>query len=59
MTGLAAKLRRGRDLLRSVDETDFRGLSQSEMNDATTTFRRLRRDVDVISRFFDKAARDA
>ena len=59
MTSLTAKLRKGRDVLRSVDETDFRGLSRSEMNDATTTFKRLRKDVDVISRFFDKASIDA
>lgn len=63
MTSLAAKLRKARDVLQSIDRSDFVGLTQADVNDASNTFRRLRKDVEVISQFFTdespRVSRDA
>ena len=59
MTSLTAKLRRGRDVLQSIDRTDCAGLSRTEMNDALTTFKRLRKDVERISKWIDETAEGA
>ena len=52
MSSLSAKLRKVRDLLSNIDQTDFAGLSPAELNDAGTTFKRLRTDVDRIAGLF-------
>ena len=44
--------RKVRDLLSNIDQTDFAGLSPAELNDAGTTFKRLRTDVDRIAGLF-------
>ena len=54
MSSLSAKLRRVRELLSNIDQSDFDGLLQAELNDARTTFKRLRSDVDKIARLFSK-----
>ena len=59
MSTLSAKLRKVRDVLRSIDRTDFAGLSRAELNDASNTFRRLRTDVETISQFFTETTKDA
>ena len=59
MSSVSAKLRKVRDLLRSIDGTDFAGLSQSELNDASITFKRVRTDVETISQFFAETAENA
>ena len=59
MSSLSAKLRKVRDLLQSIDRTDFGDLSPNDLNDASATFKRLRRDVETISRFFAETSRDA
>ena len=59
MSSLSAKLRKVRDVLRSIDPTDFAGLSRAELNDASNTFKRLRTDVETISQFFAETTKDA
>ena len=59
MSSLSAKLRKVRDVLRSIDPTDFAGLSGAELNDASTTFKRVRTDVDTISKFFAETSKNA
>lgn len=59
MSSLSAKLRKVRDLLQSIDQTDFGDLSPNDLNDASATFKRLRKDVETISRFFAEATKDA
>lgn len=59
MSSLSAKLRKVRDLLRNIDSTDFADLSRADLNDATTTFKRLRTDVDTIAQFFAENSKDA
>lgn len=59
MSTLSAKLRKARSVLGDIDATDFEGLSRPELNEATRTFKRLRKDIETISQFFDKNAKDA
>ena len=59
MSTLSAKLRKVRDLLGSIDQTDFKDLSQPDLNDASNTFRRLRTDIETIGRFFAESKKDA
>ena len=59
LSGLSAKLRKMRDLLRDIDQSDFRGLSRPELNDASSVFKRLRTDVEKVGELFERAARDA
>ena len=56
ISGLSAKLRKARDVLRSIDGTDFTDLSATERNDAVNTFRRLRKDIGTITRLFGEGA---
>ena len=55
LTSLTVKLRKGRDVLGSIDQTDFGGLASTELGDAKSTFRRLRKDVDRIGKWFEEA----
>ena len=59
MSSLSAKLRKVRDLLRNIDQTDFAGLSRPELNDAGNTFKNLRKDVDIIAKFFAEDSKGA
>ena len=59
LSGLSAKLRKVRDLLRDVDQSDFRELSRAELNDAASIFRRLRTDVDKVAKLFARISNDA
>ena len=58
MSGLSAKLRKVRELLRNIDPMDFEDLSRADLNEAATTFKRLRTDVDTIAQFFVESSRD-
>ena len=57
MSSLSAKLRKGRDLLSNIDQADFANLSRAEVNDAYTTFKRLRADADMIAELFTKSSK--
>lgn len=59
MSTLSAKLRKARSVLSDIDSTDFAGLSRPDLNEAARTFKRLRKDIDTISQFFDKNSLDA
>ena len=53
LSTLSAKLRKARSVLDDIDSTDFAGLTRPELSDAARTFKRLRKDIDRITRFFD------
>lgn len=54
MSSLSAKLRKARDLLSNIDQADFADLSRAEVNDAYTSFKRLRADANMIAELFTK-----
>ena len=54
ISSLSAKLRKVRELLRNIDQTDFAELSSAELNDANRIFKRLRADVGAIEGLFSK-----
>ena len=58
ISSLSAKLRRVRELLNNIDSADFVDLSRAELNEAKTTFKRLRADVDTIVQFFAENSKD-
>lgn len=59
LSGLSAKLRKVRDLLRDIDQSDFRDLSRPEFNDASSVFKRLRSDVNTVAKLFARTSKDA
>ena len=59
MSTLSAKLRKARSVLGDIDSTDFVGLSRPELNEAARTFKRLRKDIDTISRHFEENSKSA
>ena len=57
MSNLSAKLRKARDVLGAIDSADFAELTNSELNDAKTTFKRVRSEVNTIDKFFAEHSR--
>ena len=58
LSTLSAKLGKARSVLNDIDSTDFVSLSHSQRSEASRVFKRLRQDIDRITRFFDEDRKD-